>query len=417
MLIHNSIPSKQPIINVGIIIPEDNIKNINIILSDSQSYEIVTNENYFPSCKNKSIIKIELKNNKLHLKKLELITSKISLIPIINDDSCNVTIPHVNAGRGFHWQKKITASYWGEITFSILDGRLIAINKLKIEDYLKCVATSEMSGECPPELLKAQSIVARSWLLANKEQKHKALNFDVCNDDCCQRYQGINNINKLSNACIEKTFGQVLIHDNKICDARYSKSCGGKTEKYENVWGGRPIPYLDSIKDVNDSEIEYCNPKILNNISIKKYIGNVDEDSEYFRWTYIVIQKEIIKNLNLKYNILAKKVTNLIPEKIGESGRILELIFIYLDMFDNSQTLSIKSEYKIRDVLSKKFLFSSAFTITRDNSDFILNGKGWGHGVGLCQIGALGMAISNKKNECILKHYYPHSSLKKIYSS
>jgi len=205
--------------------------------------------------------------------------------------------------------------------------------------------------------------------------------------------------------------------ENKICDARYSKSCGGITEDYKYVWEGDPVPYLISIKDVNESNTAFCSPEIVPEETLKNYIGDVDEKEKYFRWTYKATQGELIQSLKEKRNVIAGKILNLYPVKSGESGRIIDLTFDYEDENRQSQSIQIQSEYEIRNIMSPSFLFSSAFTIQKnDKGNFIFHGKGWGHGVGLCQIGALGMAISGKSSEEILDHYYPDTKLKKIYS-
>ena len=415
MLIPGEIPKKEPTIRVGIVIPKDEIKETHVLLSDTESYEMETDKKHYPSCKNQRKISILLKDNKLFLPDLELETSIVSFIPHLSNDASHITLPNILAGRGFHWEKKITVKYWGKIEFFIIDGKLIVINELPLEQYLNCVSTSEMSAMCPPEFLKAQTIVARSWLLANIEQKHKDLGFDVCNDDCCQRYQGINNCNSNTISIVNDTYGEVLIFENNICDARYSKSCGGLTEKYENVWGGEPIPYLTSISDLNSKGVAYCDPEMIPEKSVKRYIGNVDENDKYFRWNYVVKQKELINTIQQTLQIRISKILELNPLDKGKSGRIIKLGVDYLNIKNEVQTLSINSEYEIRNILSKSFLFSSAFTVSKLNGDFLLEGKGWGHGVGLCQIGALGMAFSKKKVYDILGHYYPKSTIKTIY--
>ena len=149
--------------------------------------------------------------------------------------------------------------------------------------------------------------------------------------------------------------------------------------------------------------------------SVKRYIGNVDENDKYFRWNYVVKQKELINTIQQTLQIRISKILELNPLDKGKSGRIIKLGVDYLNTKNEAQTLSIDSEYEIRNILSKSFLFSSAFTVSKLNGDFLLEGKGWGHGVGLCQIGALGMAFSKKKVYDILSHYYPKSTIKTIY--
>jgi SpoIID/LytB domain protein len=273
-----------------------------------------------------------------------------------------------------------------------------------------------MSALCPEEFLKAQFIVARSWLLANIERKHVHLGFDICNDDCCQRYQGIINTTNKSNKISELTFGQVITFDDKICDARYSKSCGGVTENFENVWGGNKISYLSSINDRNSKGISYCSTDIIPESSLKAYIGTIDEDGKYYRWIYTINDKDLIHSLKVNFSLDIKKILEITPVKIGASGRIIKLKIVFLNIENGTQNIEINSEYEIRKNLSPSFLYSSAFTINKINNEFILEGKGWGHGVGLCQIGALGMAISKKSTTSILNHYFPGTKINTIYN-
>ncbi len=404
-------------IRVGLILPEDGIKSIQISFSDSQSYEIETGDRLQPSFENTNLLNVNLVDGKLIIPEMEFRDTSIKIISSFSNQYSFITVDGIPAGRGFHWEKIISASYWGILELTIINGQMMAVNELPLEQYLKCVATSEMSAQCPPEFLKAQTIVARSWLLANIEQKHRHLGYDICNDDCCQRYQGMGNCSKSSIKSADDTFGQVIMHNGKICDARYSKSCGGTTEIFEHVWEGDPVPYLISIKDVNDSGVPFCSPEIVPEDTLKTYIGDVDEKGHYYRWTYEATQGDLIQSLKEKYNINAQSVQNLAINNIGESGRIVDLEIEYLD--DNSQAgkIIIHSEYDIRDMMSPSFLFSSAFTVQKnDKGNFNLYGKGWGHGVGLCQIGALGMAFSKRATEEILKHYYPNTELRIIYS-
>ncbi len=407
MLVPGQIPNIELKIRVGLILPEDDIKSLQISFSDSQCYEIETNERVHPSCKNQENLSLQLDKGRLVIPELELDASEISFIPSIPDENPFITLDGVPAGRGFHWEKKISASYWGTLEFTVLDGKMMAVNELPLEQYLKCVATSEMSAQCPSEFLKAQTIVARSWLLANIEQKHRHLGFDVCNDDCCQRYQGMANCSVSSIKSGDDTFGQVIMFDDKICDARYSKSCGGVTEKFEHVWDGEPIPYLVSVEDTDKKGFAFCSPDIVPEESLKTYIGDVDEKGQYFRWVYEAPQGELIQSLKDKRNLAAVEIVQLKPEGIGDSGRIIDLRIEYKDSQNNLQSFVIHSEYEIRNIMSPSFLYSSAFTVQKnEDGSFLLHGKGWGHGVGLCQIGALGMAMKGYSSKEILNHYF-----------
>ena len=416
MLTPNEIPRKEPKVRIGIILPTDSIKTLRCSFSDPQCYEIETSTKILPSCKNEKEFNIQISDRNIVIPELSLKDKNIKLIPSILDENPFVKINQVPVGRGFHWEKNIDLSYWGTIELSYFKKNIMVINELPLENYLKCVATSEMSAICPKEFLKAQYIVARSWLLANIERKHVQLGFDICNDDCCQRYQGILNTTKTSNEIADLTFGQVITYENKICDARYSKSCGGITENFENVWTGDKISYLTSINDANSKGVSYCSTDIVPESSLKSFIGNVDKDGKYYKWIYKINHKDLIHSLKLNFSLDVKKVLDINPTKVGASGRIIKLQIQFRNIEDKTQYIEIKSEYDIRKILSPTFLYSSAFTINKINDKFILEGKGWGHGVGLCQIGALGMALAKKGVKSILNHYYPGTEINTIYN-
>ncbi len=416
MLIPGQIPNTEPMIRVGIVLPEDKLQSIQISFSDPQCFEIDTGDRLHPACKNNDQSTVNIEDGKIILSDVNITASSIKIIPSIPHDNPFITLKGVTAGRGFHWEKQITASFWGSLEFSIYEDNLMVVNELPLEQYISCVATSEMSPQCPPEFLKAQTIVARSWLLANIEQKHRHLGFDICNDDCCQRYQGIAHCTPASIQSAEATFGQVIMFDDQICDARYSKSCGGITENYEHVWDGDPVPYLVSIMDVNENGIPFCSPEIVPEDTLKSYIGDVDEKGQYYRWTYEVNQAELIHSLKEKRNLSAVKILDLNPTQTGTSGRIIDLLIEYEDEPGDNHVTEIHSEYEIRNIMSHAFLYSSAFTVEKtDDGNFLLHGKGWGHGVGMCQIGALGMAFSKCVAEKILCHYYPNTELRTLY--
>ena len=417
MLNPDQIPMKEPLIRVGLILPEDNIQFFHLSFSDSQCYEIEISDRLLPSCKNFEKLTIKIFNQNVSIPELSIKSQTIKVRSSIPDENPFIKIEDVPAGRGFHWKKVISPSYWGTLEFSISNGNLMVINELPLENYLKCVATSEMSAQCPPEFLKAQTIVARSWLLANTEKKHHKLGFDICNDDCCQRYQGMTNNTTASIQSTDTTFGQVIMFNKKICDSRYSKSCGGITEDYQHVWDGDPIPYLISIKDVNSMGVGYCSPEIVPESSLKTLIGNVDEKGQYYRWTYEVKNNELVQSLENKMGLKPKEILELNPVNTGGSGRISNLSIQFEDRDGLLQNVEIHSEYEIRRIMSPSFLYSSAFKIKKNvNGNFVLKGRGWGHGVGLCQIGALGMAISKKDMNSILTHYYPGTQLTTIYN-
>ena len=418
---------KEPQIRVGIILPEDKKTEIIINFANPPKHTINSepvSENLIIKCQSESI----LINNKLF--------DNILIEPIGNlFENDFPIINSVPIGRGFHWQNETQVKLPGKIIIKNYNEYLIVINELLIEQYLPYVATSEMNSDCPTALLEAQTIAARSWLLANRKVNHPKINIDICNDDCCQRYQGVNDISDKSLQAIQKTCGQVLLYNNEICDARYSKCCGGITESYENVWGGKPIPYLSSIRDfphtniqiddilkfINSSLPALCSTKYVRPHDIKKYLGKVDTSDSYFRWDITYAQSELTRTINHKLDLDANSIVNISPLKRGCSGRILKLRIDYIDKSEKKESVVLNSEYSIRNALHKQFLYSSAIIIeqkTQRNSfpeEFKFIGAGWGHGVGLCQIGALGMALNGYSAEDILQHYYKNTKIEKIY--
>ena len=215
--------NKEPILNIGIILPADKRRDIKLSFSNKNNYTIKS-QNINQSLSSENLI-LSLKDGDV-----EIIEKNRSSV------TKGITIHSVPAGRGFHWKKIIDVTVPGGIKISSQNGNLMVINNVPLEQYLACVAVSEMSSACPSAFLEVQSITARSWILAATEKKHAELGIDACNDDCCQRYQGLGQLNQVSKKTVENSRGMVMIHENKICDARYSKSCGGKTENCENVW-------------------------------------------------------------------------------------------------------------------------------------------------------------------------------------
>ncbi len=448
MLTPNIIPDKEPLIRVGIILPEDRYTSFMGYTPDKTDYQIEFSGQCLPlKCGQRLFFKLERDNIYFKLGNHEYRTiNEARLYPVQEVKGLNpkdgILVKNVIAGRGFHWKKYIDVNLPDTIIIKRFMDRLLMINELPIERYLMCVATSEMSASCPPALIEAQTIAARSWMLANVEQKHRQYEMDVCNDDCCQRYQGTTYLTNQSVEGALNTYGQVLIFNDKICDARYSKSCGGVSESFETIWEGEPLPYLQVIADadkdpeellkplsdennfikwIESNPITFCSGRVVPENQLKQYLGSVDEQGEYFRWNKIILQKELTANINDLHRIEAEYILNLKVIKRGGSGRINHLTVEYVDKNKQKQTLHLKSEYSIRQSLHKNFLYSSAFIINTETGvdkipvQFQLRGAGWGHGVGLCQIGALGMALQNYSAKEIVVHYYPGSVLKRIY--
>lgn len=341
---------------------------------------------------------------------------------------------NVSIGIQFHWQRKETQRFAGSLKIIIGKDKvladkegLIAINIVDIEDYLSSVISSEMSASSSVELLKAQAVVARSWLLhpiLNPSQnisKPKFIEssdkhikwyerdahslFNVCADDHCQRYQGITQHN-LDNviAAIEGTRGEVLIstQTGEICDARYHKSCGGKTEVFETCWADTHFSYLESVED------SFCNTS--DRQILQQVLNNYDQTTtDFYRWQVSYSNEELAEIIRERSGIDFGQIKQLIPIKRGPSGRIYELKIV-----GTIRTITIGKELEIRKWLSRTHLYSSAFTIEQTTDGFILHGSGWGHGVGLCQIGAAIMANQGIDYTTILHHYFPNTTIKKL---
>jgi SpoIID/LytB domain protein len=443
MLHPNTIPEKEPLLRVGIILPEDKFTHIELELPPEIDFQFLLNnqEKYLQQT---NTHKFEYRANSIFLNNAT--ESKFWRIePVCRYNmgpGQGIKLRNVVAGRGFHWEKPIDVILPGSIEISIYENKLILVNELQLEEYLMCVATSEMSARCPAALIESQTIAARSWMLANIEQKHVQMGMDVCNDDCCQRYQGSGNLTSRSIEGAQNTYGQVLLYNDKICDARYSKSCGGMMETFQTIWHGVDPEYLkniadapmgfkhpalplsseEKVKDWIDSVPEtFCSSKTIKESTLKKYLGSVDEEGKYYRWQIEYSQKEICELLNNKLNLSAFVILGLSAIQRGGSGRLSRMRILYRNKQNQDQTYLLESEYKIRQALHKGFLYSSCFYLNSETEGeeipkkFILFGAGWGHGVGYCQIGALGMALKGYSTKEIVAHYYPGSELRKIY--
>lgn len=360
-----------------------------------------------------------------------LTSSYLRLIPEKTDSEC--ILHNVTIGIQFHWQRVEDQAFSGIIEFHRdAAGRITVINEIPVEEYLKSVISSEMSNSSPLELLKAHAIIARSWVMAQRRVLPH-MEFDVCADDHCQRYQGTQRINENVKIAVKETRGQVLTYQGQLCDARYSKICGGVTENFENVWRDTPIPYLTSIVDApEESKEEIKTLDLSNEEQLRKWLNTrpnvfcnadlsllesvlLDYDREHhdlFRWQ-ISYQREALEDLiERKTGEKIGILHDLVPLKRGKSGRI-----IYLDIIGSQQRLRIGKELEIRRVLSPTHLYSSCFVIDieRDNKNIptkiTFRGGGWGHGVGLCQIGAATMASKGFGYKEILTHYYPGAQI------
>lgn len=349
-------------------------------------------------------------------------SKRVRFVP--EDKDCSFMVEGVDVGIGFHWDHSETLEYGGELEIFIDNtGRLTAVNIIDLEDYLSSVNSSEMRNDNNIEMLKAQTVAARSTVLATMGKHHFDEGFDLCSDDHCQCYQGIGKMSGLSVGVAKATEGEVLVFDNTIADARYSKICGGITERYSSCWEDMDFPYLASFYDNKDSQTvpdipdeNYIEDMIRDKdfdcfCNTFKYSlpGSLDFCRDLFRWEETISCAEIEKNLKSKFGQDIGKITDMKILRRGYSGRAVEL-----EISGTSGKTVISKELNIRRLLSKTHLPSSAFLIGKNGEEFTLTGAGWGHGAGMCQIGAQIMGEKGFSYKDILKHYYKHTTLKKI---
>ncbi|MBQ7576074.1 MAG: SpoIID/LytB domain-containing protein [Bacteroidales bacterium] len=339
----------------------------------------------------------------------------------------------VTIGVDFHWERQETQRFAGSLRIIVENGRLTAINVIGIEDYLRSVISSEMKSSAPQEFLKAHAVISRSWLLAQIRKKEKSLprpepkiregrlirwfdredhlNFDVCADDHCQRYQGLSRVAaEAVDKVVEATWGEVLTYGGKICDARFSKCCGGVTEIFSSCWEDIDYPYLRSVADApSEGADPFC--KTRDRRLLSHVLNDYDlETLDFFDWKVEYTRSELSELICRRSGIDFGQVRELIPLRRGPSGRIVEL-----EIVGSKRSLTVGKELMIRRWLSESHLKSSAFTISYDDDRIILTGRGWGHGVGLCQIGAAVMGEKGYDYSEILSHYFPGSVLEKEY--
>jgi SpoIID/LytB domain protein len=347
--------------------------------------------------------------------------AELTLTPIEPDAA--FAIDDMVIGIGFHWERKERQVFRGGLRLLRRAG-LTVINDISLEDYITSVISSEMSATCPLELLKAHAVISRSWLCCPKldpesvgpgnvslrngdeitrwygREAHR--DFDVCADDHCQRYQGITKAHSPSVAdAVRATQSEVLRYDGKVCDARFSKCCGGVTEEYRNAWDDRDVPYLVSVPDIDENRKVYCDT--TDKTLLSQILPGFDQETlDFYRWTVRYTGEEIRDLVMSRLAEDVGPVLSLEPLERGPSDRIVRL-----RIRGQVKSLIIGKELEIRRALSRSHLYSSAFDVEREGTMFVLKGKGWGHGVGLCQIGAAVMASRGKSYREILSHYYP----------
>lgn len=305
-------------------------------------------------------------------------------------------------GIDFHWQQKRTFKYAGGLKFIVEGDRITAVNCIGMEDYLMSVISSEMKSSASIELLKAHAVISRSWLKARlKDHKAGHEHFDVCADDHCQRYQGLT-MAVGDDVCraIDRTWGQVLEYGGDICDTRYSKCCGGRTELFSTCWEDMDLPYLQSVEDpFCDCENSSILSQVLNDYDL--------HTADFHDWTVQYTTDELSELVRTRTGIDFGTIVALEAVERGPSGRIK-----YLRITGTLREEVIGKELAIRKALSSSHLKSSAFEIEKSPDGFVLRGRGWGHGVGLCQIGAAAMAAQGYDYRQILSHYYVGAEIK-----
>lgn len=376
------------------------------------------------------------------------------------------TLPEVTIGIGFHWERKEAQTFEGMLRLEADGDRVWVINELPVERYLASVISSEMRATSSPSLLRAHAIISRSWLLTQMAHRIHAdhpsaatcggweteeelvrwydrddhQRFDVCADDHCQRYQGITRmVSDHVEEAIRSTYGQVLWDGKGICDARFSKCCGGATEVFSACWQDEDKPYLaafldrpaqagqaaDALPDLTDEETArkwilsappaFCNTQ--DKQVLRQVLNGYDQETaDFYRWHIDYTQEELASLIARKTGLRFGKILDLVPLERGKSGRIVRLKIV-----GTERERIIGKELEIRRTLSESHLKSSAFVVTTQQGadgipqSFHLSGAGWGHGVGLCQIGAAMMGEKGYDHEAILRHYYPGATLKTLY--
>ncbi|MDR2065657.1 MAG: SpoIID/LytB domain-containing protein [Prevotellaceae bacterium] len=377
-----------------------------------------------------------------------------------DEKTCFFELIDVTIGVEFHWQRKENQKFKGSLQFIVENEKITAVNIINIEDYLICVISAEMSSTSSMELLKAHAVISRGWLLAQIQKseniyKNKTeyksinqteteyirwwdredhVNFDVCADDHCQRYQGITRAGTTHVIdAVEATRGLALTFEGKICDARFSKSCGGVMEKFENTWEPVEHPYLQGLADTDDEKAEdltleenaekwfksspesFCNTN--DKTILLQALNDYDrETNDFYRWKVEYTQSQISEMACRRSGFDFGEIIDIIPMQRGASGRIVKLKIIGTKLVK-----IIGKELMIRRTFSNTHLYSSAFIVEKDNEQegipqkFTFIGAGWGHGVGLCQIGAAVMGAKGYGYDKILAHYFPNSKLEKLY--
>ena len=366
---------------------------------------------------------------------------ELKFIPQTKDAS--FSMKDVTIGVNFHWERKETQTFLGTLRLVVEEGKICAINELPVESYLTSVISSEMKATSSLEFLKAHAVISRSWLLAQMEKRQSQSSggngffsfvkkddelirwydrddhtiFDVCADDHCQRYQGITKADNIHVVeAVKATRGQILMYDGEICDARFSKCCGGVTEEFQYCWEDTPKPYLVSVPDAATPDGDpFCHTHDKHILS--QVLNDYDQEtSDFYRWQVEYTQEQLRELIERKLKMSFGQILALEPLERGKSGRIWKLKIV-----GKERQFTIGKELEIRRTLSETHLYSSAFEVEPMDivqgvpQKFVLKGAGWGHGVGLCQIGAAVMGEKGYRYDEILLHYYQGAEVKRIY--
>ena len=351
------------------------------------------------------------------------------------EEGATFSLHDVTIGVKFHWERRETQTFSGVLRLVVDEDKIVAINELPADEYLTSVISSEMSAQCSVEFLKASAVISRSWLMAQIEHRSRKGQeagffaftkteseliqwsdrgdhgiFDVCADDHCQRYQGVTRaLNSRAREAVLATRGMALSSEGEICDARFSKCCGGVTNEYQYCWENRQFPYLRSVRD------PYCNTQDA--AVLKQVLNDYDQETQdFYRWTVELTQSELQELLRNNLKLDFGDILALEPLEAGPGGHISRLRIV-----GSQKTYIIGKELVIRKALSTTHLKSSAFQVEPLEVEngvparFRLNGKGWGHGVGMCQIGAAMMGQQGHGYEEILMQYYPGAEVRKVY--
>jgi len=393
----------------------------------------------------------------------EILPGESVIFEPLGKERSRFAIEDVVIGVGFHWEQKEEQEFQGALKLMILEGEVQVVNVVSVEDYLISVISSEMRGDSSPALLMAHTIISRSWLLAQIEKQDQLAGsgesyelfheseeeyirwydredhdyFHVCADDHCQRYQGTTRAhNPEVVKAVRETAGVVLEYGDRICDARFSKCCGGVVEEFQHCWEPVTHPYLKRVDDnpahgsintldlkVESNAVEFilgrpdafCNTRDA--ALLRQVLNDYDQSfSDFYRWEVSYSQKEIAHLIREKSGKDFGEIVDMLPVERGESGRLKRL-----NIVGTKLTLTVGKELEIRRWLSTSHLYSSAFVVEKEEIQsgipgrFILRGAGWGHGVGLCQIGAAVMASQGYSHQEILKHYFIDASLNRRY--